>query len=93
MDISPESELLVNVMSAGHNMTNQINAQLIESLQSENDQLHAEIDLIIERIMKLVGGDFMPTSRAIRDALWPDSRAVQARAAGRKEARESAFRG
>jgi hypothetical protein len=52
---------------------------LIDSLTQQRDELEVELTLIREKVLALIGGDFMPTAHAIDGALHPSQGAIEYR--------------
>jgi len=54
---------------------------LIDNLANDHAEALATVELIRERVLEITSGDFMPSMRSIRHALFPNALDVTQRAA------------
>lgn len=56
--------------------------QVLDAAEREAKRAQATLDLVRERISKLIKGPWMPTTDALRKALWPFDEEIDAYMAG-----------
>jgi hypothetical protein len=60
--------------------------QVLDAAERKAKRAQATLDLVRERISKLIKGPWMPTTDALRNALWPFDEEIEARMAGGDDA-------
>jgi len=72
-------ELALTLMGASAEGLAHTTNTLIDNLTAERDELRAELAAIREGIDGMLSGPYMPTSDAIRLALYPSAAAIEKR--------------
>lgn len=82
MSTPPGDNLVATLVQANYSAYASTTQALIRYLQGDAALYRAERDLIREAVTRLLSGPYAPSERMLARALYPDGKAVEARAAG-----------
>lgn len=76
-DLADAMPLIAQLIQSNYNQYASTSQSLLDTYEAQIKQSNAVIDSIRDRIRTLLNGDYMPTTRAIMDALYPSAEEIQ----------------
>jgi hypothetical protein len=78
VEAPPISSLVAQLLEANMTQTHAVTNAVIDNLTRNRDEANATLAAIRAGVFRLLSGPYMPTSEAIREALWPSADMVNA---------------